>query len=57
MIRSNTCPYCGARYGIAWAGCERNCRDMQRHAALVQAAIDADLREEDEYALRDHRPV
>lgn len=47
-IKPNTCPYCGARYTIDAGGCEAHCRLMTVHAALVRAAIDADITEEDE---------
>lgn len=48
MIKANTCPFCGAPYGIAYGGCRDNCPTMQIHQRLVQEAIDADLTEADE---------
>lgn len=46
-IRSGRCPYCGARY-LMTDGCERKCDGWRRHAALVAAAIAADVTEQDE---------
>jgi hypothetical protein len=25
-VRANTCPYCGSKYGIEFAGCESKCK-------------------------------
>lgn len=43
-IRANTCPYCGAAYTIAAAGCVAQCRAMAIHQQLIREAIDAEER-------------
>lgn len=45
-IKANTCPYCDGHYGIAWGGCENQCRTMRVHQQLVQDAIDAEVTED-----------
>lgn len=51
MIKSGTCPYCGARYDM-YHGCSANCPDSQVHAQLVEDATDGDPGEAGEIYLR-----
>jgi hypothetical protein len=54
VIASNTCPYCGGRYGVAFvvregdSGCENRCATMKWHAELVAEAAAADEGEQAE---------
>lgn len=41
-IKANTCPYCGAPYGLSWGGCRDNCPAMRIHERLIQEALDED---------------
>lgn len=38
MIRANVCPYCDGRYGIAFGGCENDCRESRYVVAMIRAA-------------------
>lgn len=52
MIRANTCPYCGAAYGLAWGGCAAACHTGRAAAALVADAAAGDPGEGDERGRR-----
>ena len=40
MIRANVCPYCDGRYGVAFGGCENDCRESRYVVAMIRAALD-----------------
>jgi hypothetical protein len=52
MIRANTCPHCGAPYGIEFAGCKNNCAEMQTQQCLIRDAIVDDITEDKELTWR-----
>lgn len=48
MLRANECPYCGGPYTLNAGGCVNRCDAATIHAALVDAAAEAGMTEEDE---------
>ena len=44
MITANTCPYCGAAYTIATAGCAARCAISESLKRIIRLACEADER-------------